>query len=64
MQQAAAGMEKKKKSWIMILYVFFPAMQVFMTRNVVCLSYVLIAIVIFTLFSNSQDSYGAGEHYT
>ena len=32
------------------IYVFFPAMQVFMTRNVVCLSYVLIAIVIFTLF--------------
>lgn len=32
------------------VYVFFPAMQVFMTRNVVCLSYILIAIVIFTLF--------------
>ena len=32
------------------IYVFFPAMQVFMTRNIVCLSYVLIAIVIFTLF--------------
>ena len=32
------------------IYVFFPAIQVFMTRNVVCLSYILIAIVIFTLF--------------
>lgn len=32
------------------IYVFFPAMQVFTMRNVVCLSYILIAIVIFTLF--------------
>lgn len=32
------------------IYIFFPGMQVFMTRNVVCLSYILIAIVIFTLF--------------
>ena len=32
------------------VYVFFPATQVFTTRNIVCLSYVLIAIVIFTLF--------------
>lgn len=32
------------------VYVFFPATQVFTTRNVVCLSYTLIAIVIFTLF--------------
>ena len=32
------------------IYVFFPATQVFTTRNVVCLSYTLIAIVIFTLF--------------
>lgn len=32
------------------IYVFFPAMQVFTMRNVVCLSYIFIAIVIFTLF--------------
>ena len=32
------------------IYVFFPAMQVFTMRNIVCLSYILIAIVIFTLF--------------
>lgn len=32
------------------IYVFFPTMQVFTMRNVVCLSYILIAIVIFTLF--------------
>ena len=32
------------------IYVFFPAMQVFTMLNVVCLSYILIAIVIFTLF--------------
>ena len=32
------------------IYVFFPAMQVFTMRNVVCLSYILITIVIFTLF--------------
>ena len=41
---------KKEKIMDYDIYVFFPAMQVFMTRNVVCLSYVLIAIVIFTLF--------------
>ena len=32
------------------IYVFFSAMQVFTMRNVICLSYILIAIVIFTLF--------------
>ena len=41
---------KKEKIMDYDIYVFFPAMQVFMTRNVVCLSYILIAIVIFTLF--------------
>lgn len=41
---------KKEKIMDYDIYVFFPAMQVFMTRNVVCLSYVLIASVIFTLF--------------
>lgn len=41
---------KKEKIRDYDIYIFFPGMQVFMTRNVVCLSYVLIAIVIFTLF--------------
>ena len=41
---------KKEKIRDYDIYVFFPGMQVFMTRNVVGLSYILIAIVIFTLF--------------
>lgn len=41
---------KKEKIRDYDIYIFFPGMQVFMTRNVVGLSYILIAIVIFTLF--------------
>ena len=41
---------KKEKIMDYDIYVFFPAMQVFTMRNIVCLSYILIAIVIFTLF--------------
>ena len=61
MQQAAAGMEEKKKSEIMIC--IFPGYAgVYDTKY--CLSVIYIDCNCdFYIVSHNQDSYGAGEHY-
>ncbi len=33
-----------------ILYMFFPASQIYLTRNIVCIIYTLLSIVVYTLF--------------
>ena len=62
MQQAAAGMEEKKKSEIMIYMYFSGYAGVYDTKY--CMSVICINCNCdFYIVSHNQDSYGAGEHY-